>query len=658
MNRVRELVEAYTNITPNQPIYVQYVDYVTAVLQGDFGQSISFQEPVVSILLQALPWTLFVLSVSVLVSFTLSISLGAIMAYKEKTALDIGLSTYTTISSSIPYYIAGILMLYFFGYQLELFPTSGRVDASIPAGFNVDFVVSILHHAALPILSFVLTGLGATLSMRANSIRVLGEDYIHVAQLRGLSPRLISLRYVGRNAILPLYTGLLLTLALMLGGSVVMEQVFRYPGIGYFLIEAIRSRDYPLMMGGFLLISVGVTASMFIADLTYGLIDPRTSSEGNGNNNSSSVALLRLVRRQVRRVLKSSSESDQFIDGGTSSINDQSSQEGDTSLEKSVFQFEGEQDASTSLRERLFRMFDVYIYAPFMVLWDDIRGKIGILILAIYIIAGSVGVWLVTPPSVNEGPAYVLPFQNSGYPFGTDNSGIDLFAQMVHATPTMFQMILAGAIFATGMAMLIGTLSGFKGGFVDSVLMTLSDISIAIPGLPLIIVLAAIFQPQNPILVGIILTVNAWGGTARAIRSQVLTIREESYVEASRTMSTPTSTIISSDIVPNVAPYILIQFVEQSRAVIFGSVALYFLGVLPFTTTSNWGVVLNQAYSQGGLLTLATIHWILVPVVTIMLLSMALTLIAQAADALTSPQVRARHAKTTDENTEAEPTKV
>nr|WP_303650250.1 ABC transporter permease [Halalkalicoccus sp. NIPERK01] len=197
------------------------------------------------------------------------------------------------------------------------------------------------------------------------------------------------------------------------------------------------------------------------------------------------------------------------------------------------------------------------------------------------------------------------------------------------------------------MATVIGTTSGYKGGLVDSVLMTLTDVLLTIPGLPLVIVLAGVLPiAGNPYAIGVLLSINAWAGLARALRSQVLTLRDAEYVEASRIMGISTPKILSADIVPNLMPYITMNFVQQARAVIFGSVGLYFLGILPYNRT-NWGVMMNDAVRQAGATSSATaFHWLLMPMLAVILLSMGLTLFAQSADRLFNPRVRARHAKT------------
>lgn len=172
--------------------------------------------------------------------------------------------------------------------------------------------------------------------------------------------------------------------------------------------------------------------------------------------------------------------------------------------------------------------------------------------------------------------------------------------------------------------------------------MSLTDILMTIPGLPLVIVLAVILEPDEPWMVGIILTINAWAGLARAIRSQVLTLRNESFVEASRLMGISTPTIIAKDIVPGLMPYITVNFVNSARGVIFSSVGLYFLGILPFTNL-NWGVMMNLAYSTGGALySVDVLHWLLIPMITIIILSLGLILFAQGTDRIFNPRVRVR----------------
>jgi len=315
----------------------------------------------------------------------------------------------------------------------------------------------------------------------------------------------------------------------------------------------------------------------------------------------------------------------------------------------SVSEFEQMAEVSLTDHERRRQWFDEKLLAPARIVWSDWRARFGVIVVSIYLLMGTIGPMVVESPSPNQGEYLVGAFRTLQHPFGTTASGTDILSQIVHATPSMLIMITSGAIFTVVLGTTVGTLAGYKGGRLDSVLMTITDIMMTIPGLPLTIVLAAALQIDgNPAVIGILITVNAWAGLGRAIRSQVLTLRDAEYVEASRIMGIPTPKIIGSDIIPNLMPYITMNFVRQARAVIFGSVGLYFLGVLPYNSV-NWGVMMNAAVNRAGAVSSpAAFHWLLVPMLTIIFLALGLTLLAQGADRVFNPRVRARHAKSVE----------
>ncbi|WP_435361783.1 ABC transporter permease [Haloarchaeobius sp. DFWS5] len=302
----------------------------------------------------------------------------------------------------------------------------------------------------------------------------------------------------------------------------------------------------------------------------------------------------------------------------------------------------GASAATMSRRDRLQEKFERLVYEPALVAWSDTRTRLGLLILSFYGVLALVeilGLW--RNPSPNQAPRLLKPFQNWTFPLGTTPSGVDLLALIIDSTPFILLMVLAGGVWATSVAILVGTVAGYKGGTVDAVIMSISDFFMAIPGLPLVIVLALTLNPENPLLLGVVLTINYWAGLGRSIRSQVLSIREKSYVEASRTMGTSTSRIIRKDILPNIMPYVMVNFVLAARYTIFASVGLYFIGVLPYTG-QNWGVTLNNAYYQGGLFTTTSLHWLLVPIIAIVGLSFGLILVSQGMDRIFNPRVRTR----------------
>ena len=279
VEQVNARIETLQNIRPDAPLWQQYLDYIVGVAQLDLGQSISLNQPVIDVLARAIPWTVFLVVTSTVLMFIVGVLIGSVQAYWEGSKFDKMASGGSIFLMSVPYYIFAVIFLFFLAFQWGLFPTGSAVDRGVEASLSVEYIASVLEHAALPILSFTIGGIGSTaLNMRGNGIQVLGEEYVEVARLRGLSDSRIATRYVAKNAILPMYTGLLLLIGFRLGGTVVLEQIFSYPGLGYYLIAAVNANDYPLMMGCFLVITVTLVVAVCIADLTYGLIDPRISA--------------------------------------------------------------------------------------------------------------------------------------------------------------------------------------------------------------------------------------------------------------------------------------------------------------------------------------------------------------------------------------------
>lgn len=276
---VNRVLENYANIPPDQSIWEAYLDYLISVfVHGDLGESITFAPgvEVSRLILEHAPWTIFLSTVALIYGMIVGIILGVFMAYYEGTKFDIGMTVSMILSSGIPYYVAAIFLLYIFGFQLEWFPSGGRVNPDYEPGMNWAWVSSVFYHAVLPVFSFIITGFGAgALAMRANSIRLLGEEYIEEAHLRGLSTYRISVTYLGRNAILPIWTSIITGLGGLLGGSVILEFIFQYPGMGHLMFRAAILQDYPVLMGALIVTTFLFIIGTLIADFTYPLIDPR-----------------------------------------------------------------------------------------------------------------------------------------------------------------------------------------------------------------------------------------------------------------------------------------------------------------------------------------------------------------------------------------------
>lgn len=270
---------------PSASVFRQYLSYLGDLLRGDLGQSItSTGTQVVDQIARYLPWTLFCVGLGLLISFALGITFGMLIAYTRNSVLDTVVSFFAAVLGAVPDYIWGLLILVIFGVQLGWFNIGqlrGTYDPSLTPGFTPAFIWSVLEHAFLPVLVYVIGTLGSwTLNMRSSTISVLGEDYVNVARARGLTPGRIATTYVGRNAALPLFTLLAVNIGLVIGGSVIIEELFVYRGIGSFLFFSISQRDYTSMQGVFLVIAISVVVANILADLLYSRLDPRVRVEG------------------------------------------------------------------------------------------------------------------------------------------------------------------------------------------------------------------------------------------------------------------------------------------------------------------------------------------------------------------------------------------
>ncbi|RLE69828.1 MAG: ABC transporter permease [Thermoprotei archaeon] len=273
IDAVMAYVKSYYGFLPNKPIHEQYIEYMCNMLRGDFGKSLLYLgTPVNSIIGHNLPWTLFLLSYSILVSFILGITIGIFLAYKRGTKLDSAFTLGLTILNSVPPYIVALILV-----TVGIFTAIPYRGAySVEPSFSPEFIANVFYHATLPMISYTLvTFSGWALAMRGSAITILGSDYIVVAIARGLSKRRILTHYVGKTAILPVFTSLVISLGFMFGGAVFIETIFAYPGVGYFLSMAVAARDYPLIQGCFFVIVVSVVLGTLLADIIYYRIDPR-----------------------------------------------------------------------------------------------------------------------------------------------------------------------------------------------------------------------------------------------------------------------------------------------------------------------------------------------------------------------------------------------
>lgn len=274
-------VESMYSYDPNQPVLEQYIAYISGLLRGDLGESFIYKVSVNEVIAKALPWTVFVTSISLFLSFGIGILLGMTIAWKRKTILDPIVTFYAAFTGATPDYVTALVLLIIFSINLHIFPLKGAYDAMVPVGFTWPFIKSVLLHAALPITAYTFESTaGWALAMKGSAVSVLGEDYIMAARARGLKDSRIMTRYMGRNALLPMITGLAIALGTMVSGSILIETIFSYPGIGWFFGEALVKRDFGMMQGLFLFLAIVVIFANLATDLLYTRLDPRIKLEG------------------------------------------------------------------------------------------------------------------------------------------------------------------------------------------------------------------------------------------------------------------------------------------------------------------------------------------------------------------------------------------
>ncbi|CAM3497084.1 ABC transporter permease [Stackebrandtia soli] len=274
---------ALYSFDPNTPLIQQYFDYLIGMLQGDFGMTQS-SITVLEKIAHHLPWTLFSVGLALIIAVVIGLSLGMIMAYRRGGVIDHTVSSIGSVLHAIPNYLVALMIVVIGGVQLGLFQYSemrGTYTSGVQPAFTVEFISDAMYHATLPVLAYVLTTVGTwALVMKASTTQALGEDYVTVARARGLASSRISMMYVGRNAVLPLVAQIATQAGFVVGGAIFVEMIFAYNGIGITLYNAIADRDYALIQGILLIITITVVFANLIADLTYGLLDPRIRTSG------------------------------------------------------------------------------------------------------------------------------------------------------------------------------------------------------------------------------------------------------------------------------------------------------------------------------------------------------------------------------------------
>jgi peptide/nickel transport system permease protein len=268
---------------PNANVVVQYFTYLRDMFTGDWGVSLTVQpgNSVRTMVLGALPWTLGLIGVTTILAFLVGTGIGIVAGWRRGGKLDAWLPSTFVVTTAFPFFVVGMLLISIVAKLFNGWPTDDNYDTSILPGFSPGFIGTVLQHAALPALALMITSIGGwVLTMRNNMITTLAEDYIRMARAKGLNNRKIMYGYAARNAMLPNLSGLAMSLGFVLSGAILVEYVFNYQGVGYMLLNAVDSTDYPVMQVLFMLYTVAVLLALLASDFVMVWLDPRARAKG------------------------------------------------------------------------------------------------------------------------------------------------------------------------------------------------------------------------------------------------------------------------------------------------------------------------------------------------------------------------------------------
>jgi peptide/nickel transport system permease protein len=271
--------------------------------------------------------------------------------------------------------------------------------------------------------------------------------------------------------------------------------------------------------------------------------------------------------------------------------------------------------------------------------WGDKAAFIGGVVILIYLFFAIFGPSIVhlSNQIQNANQAYLPPSWK--HPLGTDNLGVGIVTELIVGARPIMEVGVLAAVITTFIGVVIGLISGYVGGIADGIIMRIVDVFLTIPGLPLIIVIASIIRATNPVVLALILSITAWAGLARAIRSQALSLRSLDFVEAARVQGLPLRNIVGRQLLPNVGPYVAINFMLGITGAIYAEIGLFILGVAPVSGT-NWGIMINLAMSQGALYTTKSLIYLFAPMAAIVILQVAFVFFTRALDSLFNPRLR------------------
>jgi len=267
----------------NKPIGEQFLKYLERLfLHFDLGPSLLYYpKPVADIIRSRLPWTIGLLGITTLIAWTLGNVLGALVGFSKRRKLNSAILLVNICVSRIPYYLLALILVFTLAYSIPIFPTGNAYGILMNVNWgDINFIADVLRHLILPSLSIILVSVGGWMvSMRSMLVNILESDFLIFGESKGIKERDLMMEYAFKNALLPQVTGLAMSIGFMMGGSLLTEYVFAYPGIGSAFVDGVTGRDYNIVQGVFLFIIISVLGANLVIDLLYPLIDPRIKTE-------------------------------------------------------------------------------------------------------------------------------------------------------------------------------------------------------------------------------------------------------------------------------------------------------------------------------------------------------------------------------------------
>jgi peptide/nickel transport system permease protein len=269
---------------------------------------------------------------------------------------------------------------------------------------------------------------------------------------------------------------------------------------------------------------------------------------------------------------------------------------------------------------------------------SDWTALIGAVVVLLYVVIAVIGPYI-TQASTAADPsrAYLTP--SLSHPLGTDSFGQGVLSEIIVGTRPIMEVGVLAALITVFVGVVVGLVSGYLGGTADNVIMRITDVFLTIPGLPIVLIISSVVRSANPVVLALILSVAAWPGLARAVRSQALSLRTSDFIEAARLQGASLSNIVTRQLLPNVGPYVAIHFLLAITGAIYAEVGLFLLGIAPVSGT-NWGAMINSAMNQGALYTTKSMLYLFSPMAAIVILQLAFVYFTRILDSLFNPRLR------------------